>query len=201
MKSFNIVLALALGLAFSTGAIAMSKEEHKLAKDRIETEYKNDRKGCDASVGNAKDICKAQAKGRENVAKAELEASYAPSEKNRYDVRVAKAEAAFAVAKEKCDDQKGNAKDVCVKEAKADHTAAKADAKASMKIAGAKSTAKEETAEARAKSADKVADANKDAVADKREAELKLANTKCEALTGAAKDGCMSDAKARFGKI
>jgi len=202
MKTLNSsILAMAVGLALSTGALAMSKDEHKIAKDRIEIDYKNDKAGCAALVANAKDICKAQAKGKENIAKAELEAGYAPSEKNRYDVRMAKAEAEFSVAKEKCDDQKGNAKDVCVKEAKATHTTAKADAKASMKIADAKHTAKEETTEARAKSAEKVADANKDAAADKREAELKLANTKCDALAGAAKDSCMTDAKARFGKI
>ena len=34
-------------------------------------------------------------------------------------VLVAKAESAYAVAKERCDDKSGNAKDVCVKEAKA----------------------------------------------------------------------------------
>ena len=42
---------------------------------------------------------------------------------------IAKAEAEYAVAKERCDDQAGNAKDVCVKEAKSAQTAAKANAR------------------------------------------------------------------------
>ena len=180
MKTFNTsLLAVAVGLALSTGAVAMTKEDHKIAKDRIEVGYKADKAACEALADNAKDICQAQAKGKENVAKAELEVGYKPSSKNRHDARVAKADAAYAVAKERCDDQKDNAKDVCVKEAKAAQTAAKADAKV----------------------ADKVADARKDAAADKREAQLKLANAKCEALSGGARDSCMADAKANFGKI
>jgi hypothetical protein len=42
---------------------------------------------------------------------------------------VAKAEADYRVAKERCDDQAGNVKDVCLEEAKAAEAAAKADAK------------------------------------------------------------------------
>ena len=44
-------------------------------------------------------------------------------------VTIAKAEADYRVAKEKCDDSAGNAKDVCLKEAKAAEAAAKAEAK------------------------------------------------------------------------
>jgi hypothetical protein len=46
---------------------------------------------------------------------------------------MAKAEADYDVAKEKCDDQSGNAKDVCKKDAKAAFTSAKADAKSTRK--------------------------------------------------------------------
>jgi hypothetical protein len=45
-------------------------------------------------------------------------------------VRTAKADAAYELAKEKCDDLSGNAKDVCQKDAKAAQASAKADAKA-----------------------------------------------------------------------
>lgn len=44
-----------------------------------------------------------------------------------------KAGADYAVAREQCDDQAGNAKDVCVTEAKAAAGAAKAEATAAMK--------------------------------------------------------------------
>ena len=61
----------------------------------------------------------AEAKGKESVAKAELEVEYKPSPKARYEARVAKAEADFKVAKEKCNDKGGNMKDLCKSRRKA----------------------------------------------------------------------------------
>lgn len=179
MKRFNMGLAIAVGLALSTGAMALSKDEYKASKERIESAYKSEKAGCESQSKNAKDICEAKAKGQEKVALAELEESYKPGQKSHNEVRIAKADAVYAVAVEKCDDQSGNAKDVCVKEAKANHVAAKADAKATGKVI----------------------DAHKDASVDKREAELKLANAKCDALSGAAKDSCLTEAKAHYGKL
>ena len=82
---------------------------------------------------NAKDVCMKEAKGTENVAKAELEQGYKPSDSHARKVAEEKATMAYDVAKEKCDDQKGDAKSACVKQAKADHDKAKADMKAMKK--------------------------------------------------------------------
>jgi hypothetical protein len=181
---------LTLGLAFSAGAhAAMSHDEYKAEKDRIQADYKSAKAGCDGMSGNAKDICVAEAKGKEKVAKAELEARYKPSDKHRQDVAVAKAEADYAVAKEKCDDKAGNDKKVCEKEAKAAETRAKADAKANMK-----------TAKASHNAAEKTSDARQDAAEDKRDADYAVAKAKCDKLDGDAKDRCTNDAKARYGK-
>jgi hypothetical protein len=128
--------------------------------------------------GNAKDICMAEASGKEKVAKAELEANYKPSGKASRKVRDEKVEADYKVAMEKCNDKGGNVKDVCVKEAKAAMKSAKADAKANKKVG----------------------EARKDATEDKRDAEYSVAKEKCAAMAGAAKDGCMADAKARYKK-
>ena len=179
-------------LAFANGAMAataMSKDEYKAGKDRIAAEHKAAKANCSPLAGNAKDVCMADAKGREKVAKAELEAAYKPTEKNRYDAAAAKAEAAYAVAKQKCDDKGGNDKKVCVKEAKAAETRAKADAKANMKVVKAGRAAGEKSAEAR-----------KDASEDKRDANYAVAKAKCDALAGEVKDRCIADAKARYGK-
>jgi hypothetical protein len=192
MNKLNVnVIALALGLAFSAGTMAagISKDAYKAEKDRIAAEYKSAKAGCSSLSGNENDICVAEAKGKEKVAMAELEASYKPSRDARHQVSVAKAEANYAVAKERCNDLAGNAKDVCVKEAKAAETAAKADAKAQLKSSDANATASEKSAEAR-----------KDASADKRDAEYKVAKEKCDAFAGGAKDQCLDQAKARFGK-
>jgi hypothetical protein len=91
---------------------------------------------------------------------------------------MAKADAAYDVAKEKCDDRKGNDKDVCVKEAKAAHTQATADAKANKKVA----------------------EVRKDAADDKRDAAYNVAKEKCDGLSGDTKAQCLATAKARYGK-
>lgn len=129
------IVSSAIWLVFSTGAMAatMSDKEYEAAEDSIEARYEADKAACDSKSGNAKDICVEEAKGRQKVAEAELEAKHNPTAKNRYDARIAEADAAYAVAKEKCDDASGDAKDVCQKEAKMAHATAKADAEVEAK--------------------------------------------------------------------
>jgi hypothetical protein len=154
MKTQITILAAVLSCAFAGQTMALTKEEYKAQDDRISADYKAAREKCNTLKANAKDICVAEAKGAEKVAKAELEAQYKPSPRNDEKVTVAKADAAYDVAKEKCDDLTpsaspgpatspgaapgagagGNAsatsaKDVCMKDAKAAHVKAKEDAK------------------------------------------------------------------------
>jgi hypothetical protein len=203
MKNLNLtILSAALFLTMSTGAMAatMTKAEYKEAKNALSATYKKEQAACKPLKGNAKDICVEEAKGREKVGKAELEANFAPSDKHQYDVRMAKAEADYAVAKEKCDDLSGNAKDVCRKEAKAAFVTAKANAKVTEKSADANATAREKSSEANAKARKSTADARKDASTEKRDAEYAVAKEKCEAYSGDAKTTCVNEAKARFGQ-
>jgi hypothetical protein len=205
MKNLNLsafALALVIGLAFSVDAMdkSMSKIQYKSHEKSIEAEYKLDKARCDSLAGNANDICVAQAKGKMNIAKAELEANYKPSTKTRYDARVAKADADYSVAIEKCDDKAGNDKDVCVKEAKAAKVHQIADADAQMKTSKAGAVANEKSEDANAKAMEKTTEAQKEAAAYKRDADYVVAKEKCEALAGSAKDLCLSDAKVRFGK-
>jgi hypothetical protein len=134
-KLYMSVITLVIGLALSSGAGAasMSEDQYKAEKDSISAAYKSAKENCKSMSGNAKDICMAEATGKEKVAKAELEANYKPSGKARRKVMEEKVEADYKIAMEKCDDQGGNLKDVCVKEAKAAMKSAKADAKASKK--------------------------------------------------------------------
>lgn len=214
MKNFSIsAIALAIGLIFSAGAMAesMTKNQYKSHVKSIESEYKVDKAGCDSLAGNAKDICVAEAKGKQSVAKAELEANYKPSVKARYKAHVAKADADYSVAIQKCDDKAGNDKDVCVKEAKAAKVHQIADAKTQMKSKNAnaeanetsgdaQAVANEKSGDANAKAAETKADARKDATIEKRDANYAVAKEKCDALAGSVKDKCISDAKLRFGQ-
>jgi cytochrome c5 len=126
----------------------MLKADYKSGKDSIAAEYKTAMKACGSMSGNTKDICVAEAKGKEKVAKAELEPHSMPSSNNNYAVSIARADADYLVAREKCDDKTGDAKTICVKYAKAAQTKAKADAKAEMKTVNAASKPAKETATA-----------------------------------------------------
>ncbi|MEO8508321.1 MAG: hypothetical protein ABI593_11885 [Betaproteobacteria bacterium] len=192
MNQFKLTtVAAAFGLALSTGAIAaaMSQADYNATKANIAATLKSDRSSCATMSGNARDVCTVESKGRAGVAQAELEANYSPTDKHWYTARVAKADAAYAVAKERCDDFAGNAKDVCRKEATAAHVRAKADAKVAVT-----------TSEANAEAREKKVDAQKDASADKRNADYAVAKEKCDALAGDVKDACIKDAKLRFGQ-
>jgi hypothetical protein len=183
-----IALCVALSCAWATGASAMTKEEYKAANDRIGADYKTQKARCDGMKGNAKDVCVSEAKGTEKVAKAELEAQFKPTDKSPSKVMEAKADAAYDIAKEKCDDLAGNTKDVCVKDAKAAHTSALGSAKVSEANTKASN---DKTA--------KIAEARQDATADTRKAEYAAAKERCDALAGNAKDSCVTDAKTKYG--
>jgi osmotically-inducible protein OsmY len=142
--------AAAVAFAFSAGAqAALTKDEYKAGKDRIAAEYKAASANCASLAANAKDICIAEAKGRQKVTRAELDAANRPGRNASYNVNVAKAEAAYAVAKERCDDKSGKEKSACVKDAKAEQTRAKTAAAAERKaVSDGKPAAVKETAAA-----------------------------------------------------
>lgn len=167
----------------------ISKDSYDAAVRNAENQYRLDREACNARSGNAKDICVAEASGKEKVAKADAEAAYRVTPKAREDARVTRAEAVYAVSKEKCDDLAGNPKDVCVREADAALTKVKADAKVDRVAA-----------DTRQDVAAKESDARRQAAADMRDADYKVAVEKCDALSGSAKSTCVNEAKLRFGK-
>jgi hypothetical protein len=194
----------AVGLVFGGGAYAadttgsmtsassttMTKAEYKAGQDRIEADYKSAKQRCDSMSDNAKDVCQKEAKGNEKVAKAELEAQYKHTDRARHNAAEAKADAQYEVAKEKCDDMKGNQKDVCVKDAKAAHEKAKADIAANTRT-GAKTGAMGSTTSASDK---------REAREDATDAKYDAAKERCDSMSGDAKDRCVADAKMHYNK-
>ena len=172
--------ALCVGsLLFCSGASAAGdKAVYTDAKTSAKATYETDKKACDAMKDNAKDICVAEAKAKRVKTEENAEAAYKNTPKAREHAIHEIAEADYKVAKERCDDKKGNDKDVCVKEAKAMMTKAVADAKATKKGT----------------------EARMDATKDKMDANYKVAAEKCDAMSGDAKSACIADAKARFKK-
>lgn len=181
MKRHIAILPIALTIGFlqqvqAADPAPISNEVYKLAKDDLDQHYDREKKGCDTLSGNAKDVCQEEAKGAEKVAQARLKAQHTGKQSDKDDAVKASIEARHNVAKERCDDLQGNQKDVCVKQAKADHDKAKASLKARQDIQ-----------EARDEAAEK-----------KRDADYKVAKERCDTLTGTSKDACQASAKARF---
>lgn len=179
--SFNFKASLIVAALLSCAvaqATTLTKAEYKADKSRISADYKVNKKACDALTANAKDVCIEEAKAKEKMALAELEYSYTGKATDQTKVYEAQAKSAYAVAKEKCDDLAGNAKDVCVKEAKAVEVKGLADAKLGKQMG----------------------EARKEATDDKMDANYKVAIEKCDALAGDAKTSCVTAAKTKFGK-
>ncbi len=126
MKNRIALLTLTLACIGASSAIAMTKEEYKTQKDRVEADYKASREKCKTFEANAKDICQAEARNIEKVARAELDAQYKPSASAEKKVKSAKADGAYGVAKEKCDELKADARATCIKDARAARDSAKA---------------------------------------------------------------------------
>jgi len=167
----------ALGVT-SVQAANIDKATYNTGKTRIEGEFKAGKTACATMTGNAKDICMEEAKGKERVARAELEHSFTGKAADGTKVLVARAESTYAIAKERCDDQAGNAKDVCLKEAKAAEVRGLAEAKLGKQVG----------------------EARKDAAKDINDANYRVAIEKCDALSGDPKTSCVASAKAKFGR-
>ena len=159
-------------------AASMTNAEFYQMKDQITVQYKSAKSACASMKDNARDVCVNEAKSLDKVARAELQYKYSGKPADQTKVVIAKADGAYSVAKEKCDDRAGNDKDVCVKEAKAVHTKAVADAKANREIG----------------------EARKDSANEKRDADYSVAAEKCDSQAGEAKSRCIAAAKAKFGK-
>ena len=172
------VALVAAGAACAVGANAAGdKAAYESAKAAAQSSYEAAFRNCDATKGNAHDICVAEAKAARVKAEQQAEAAYQGTPKARAKAAEEIAEANYRVARERCDDRTGNDKDVCIKVVKAELTKAKADAKARRK-----------TSEAR-----------QEAAKEKREADYNVAAQKCEALAGDARSACVKDAKTRYG--
>ncbi|MEJ5990948.1 hypothetical protein WG902_13185 [Ramlibacter sp. PS3R-8] len=105
-------------------APAMSKQAFKAAEAKIAAAARSERKACETHKGRAAELCAKEAKAREKIAKAELEADYEPSPDSVQEARNVKAHAEYDVAREKCNDLKGGTKDRCVNTAKSAREAA-----------------------------------------------------------------------------
>ena len=157
-------------------AAPMAPADLQAAKERVEDTFKADKAACKSVSGNARDICQAQAKGKEQVALADIAYGQTGKQADAVKVGLARADGEFAVAKERCDDLAGQPKSLCRTQAGAAHTKAQADAKLATTVGEAQTDARQE----------------------KMAADRKVAAEKCEILAADAKGACLAEVKARF---
>jgi hypothetical protein len=188
VKTAALLLA-ACAFAGCVSAAPLAKNERRLDHDRAQAAYKLEWDSCRKLQGNAKDICKVEARGHFQVAKAEIEAKYKRSPANEDRVKLAKSEAAYRLAMEKCGDLGGNAKDVCKADAKASSVAARAEARLSRTSVDKGLYSRQATNE------------REEAKQDTKAAMFAAARERCDALSGDSKAACVGDAKKRFGKL
>ncbi len=129
-KGMLISLGLAAAAAFAFGGAAatatapMATTAYQAALKRIDQQGKADRKACKRLEGNARDVCEAQARGDEEVARARLRAQHEPSPEAEKLAKFSEADAEYEVAKVRCDAARPWLKDSCRERAKAAHEAA-----------------------------------------------------------------------------
>ncbi len=96
-----------------------TKAEYNAAKARAKADYNASSQRCKDFSGNDRDVCMKKAKANLTKAKADAKAAFEGTGEAKLEAREAISKAEFAVAKERCDSLAGDAKDVCIAEAKA----------------------------------------------------------------------------------
>ena len=200
MKPFraSLVAALSSTLCAVAVAVPMSYMEYKSTKAAIVAKQKSDKAACDGMSGVAMDLCKEQSRGSKRIAMAELEVRYQNSAKHRYGVSAAKAKAAYATDKIKCETQIRSARDTCQKEAEVAYTTAMSEAKLVKNTSINNSDAEEKITDAKSTNESKNAAAKKDATAAINDAQFKNQAEKCDTLVGSALSQCIADARKKY---
>ncbi|HXC37643.1 MAG TPA: hypothetical protein VN667_01755, partial [Burkholderiales bacterium] len=108
----------------------VSKDQYKLAQDRITDDFRAAQKTCEAMSGSNRAQCLAEAQAKEKISRSELEARYADTGEARLNARMNKAEADYAVAARKCEAFSSSARSECLEEARQSLGQARSEARA-----------------------------------------------------------------------
>lgn len=175
-----MILAGAATLAGSAAANEAhgEKGEYRQAMNHAGAAYRVQAQRCAGLAGNGRDICSEQARAEYKRAGAEAQARLRNTPGARVDARISIADAEYAVARARCRAQSGNQRNVCMEQAKAENTAAKADARSDLRVTEARNKARNQ----------------------KRDAYYKAEAEKCDAMKDEARDACITLAKSRHGK-
>lgn len=119
----------AAALTSATSVSAMSAEEARAETQRIALQYEQTMAHCRTLQGNMREICEEDAKGSRRVAQAERDLKLQGGAEHEYQVRLARAQADYRVAHERCNDMRGEAVKVCKRDAEQAYLRAQQDAR------------------------------------------------------------------------
>jgi hypothetical protein len=139
MKLSMQTMAMAVALAFAGAAYAQqpttpqprdrAPAANETPEKRIDREHKAAKDACKPLKGNAQDVCNKEADAKQKIAKAELKVQKKDTAENRKELAETRAKAEYDVSMERCEDQKGDAKNACQRDAKSKRDSAMAAAK------------------------------------------------------------------------
>src|SRR5436853_3591524 len=102
------VIWVVLGAGLCNIALAappnMSLADYLARKKQLSAEYRSVQVACSANPSSDREICLAEAMGKDRVAKADLEVAYRSTPRTRFEASEARAEARFWLARERCVD-------------------------------------------------------------------------------------------------
>lgn len=122
------LIALLLGCAVALPAAAMTKEEYRVQRLRIQDKYATDKDRCFTLRPQERDVCEVQAKVDYDTARFDLRARFRPTEGNVRKAAQARADAGYEIERAKCGDLRASAKAICLEEAKSKWTTARTEA-------------------------------------------------------------------------
>ena len=128
-----LVSAAAMGIsaAVDSPRSLMSPTDYGEAKRAIEADSRLALGKCHDEEGQARDVCRAEARADERVRKAELEARYRGTVGAAADAKLARAKAKYDVARVRCGAERGEDRLSCLKAARAEKAKAFAESKGS----------------------------------------------------------------------
>ena len=176
LNSLLCVCAASAGQAYAAMDEGMQQYRESLAG--AHSTFKADLAHCGQLKGQERDLCKAQAKAVHRKATADAIAAQRNTPQARVDARIAAADADYDVASTACKADRGNERAACMKQAKEARMTATRQAAADLQLTESRNRAKEQ----------------------KRRDYYRASRAKCDALAGAAKEACMTLARAQYGE-
>jgi hypothetical protein len=118
-----------ISAAVDTPPSLMARPDYDASKTLIESDARQAMARCRDLEGQAKDVCRAEARADERTRKADLEARYRGTIAAAAEARVAHARAQYDVAKARCSSAHGSDRLACMRAAREEKAKALSDAK------------------------------------------------------------------------